>query len=304
MITLNDVLVIVPELYLTAAACLVLLFDVFIRDDQRDLTHWMAIVVTLLRVSSAMSSTSLRKSCTACHTLRGSFPNPNRTQIGLNKSLPQQVSIGAAGTAELRFEGRAYHRLRAQLGGTFQASRDQGGMRAAPAVRRQRPRPAHPTAVAFDEEQAGGHGPIAVVSEIVAETRRAHRRGDPREPVARFGKDFAEHSSEGVGLAFADASDIQIRFRDDQRARAPQEKRVTMMQLEAAFGEPASDRFRLRTRADVEAEPFDFHGAEEIDDLINHFLAGRLFDPQSVNAISPQGRAVRRDRDHGAAHPE
>ncbi len=43
MISLNDLLVLVPELFLTAAACLVLLFDVFIKDDQRDATHWMAI---------------------------------------------------------------------------------------------------------------------------------------------------------------------------------------------------------------------------------------------------------------------
>jgi NADH-quinone oxidoreductase subunit N len=50
MITLNDVLVIVPELYLTAAACLVLLFDVFIREDQRDLTHWMAVVVMAVAI--------------------------------------------------------------------------------------------------------------------------------------------------------------------------------------------------------------------------------------------------------------
>ncbi|MGH8216755.1 MAG: NADH-quinone oxidoreductase subunit N, partial [Rhodanobacteraceae bacterium] len=50
MITLNDLLVIVPEMYLTAAACLVLLFDVFIRDDQRDLTHWMAIVVMAVAI--------------------------------------------------------------------------------------------------------------------------------------------------------------------------------------------------------------------------------------------------------------
>lgn len=45
MITLNDLLVMLPELYLAAAACLVLLFDVFIKDDQRDATHWLAIIV-------------------------------------------------------------------------------------------------------------------------------------------------------------------------------------------------------------------------------------------------------------------
>ena len=50
MISLNDLLVIVPELFLTAAACLVLLFDVFIKDDQRDATHWMAILIMLVTI--------------------------------------------------------------------------------------------------------------------------------------------------------------------------------------------------------------------------------------------------------------
>jgi NADH-quinone oxidoreductase subunit N len=50
MISVNDLLVILPELYLTAAACLVLLFDVFIKDDQRDATHWVAIIVLLVGI--------------------------------------------------------------------------------------------------------------------------------------------------------------------------------------------------------------------------------------------------------------
>ncbi|MBS0381454.1 MAG: NADH-quinone oxidoreductase subunit NuoN [Proteobacteria bacterium] len=50
MITINDLLVMLPELYLTAAACLVLLFDVFIRDEQRDATHWVAIIVMLVGI--------------------------------------------------------------------------------------------------------------------------------------------------------------------------------------------------------------------------------------------------------------
>ena len=50
MISLNDLLVLVPELFLTAAACLVLLFDVFIKDDQRDATHWMAILIMLVTI--------------------------------------------------------------------------------------------------------------------------------------------------------------------------------------------------------------------------------------------------------------
>jgi NADH-quinone oxidoreductase subunit N len=50
MISVNDLLVILPELYLTAAACLVLLFDVFIKDDQRDATHWLAVIVLLVGI--------------------------------------------------------------------------------------------------------------------------------------------------------------------------------------------------------------------------------------------------------------
>ncbi len=55
MISINDVLVLVPELYLTAAACLVLLFDVFIRDEQRDATHWVAIIVMLVGIYLVIS---------------------------------------------------------------------------------------------------------------------------------------------------------------------------------------------------------------------------------------------------------
>jgi NADH-quinone oxidoreductase subunit N len=48
MMSFNDLLVMLPELYLTAAACLVLLFDVFINDEQRDATHWVSIIVLLV----------------------------------------------------------------------------------------------------------------------------------------------------------------------------------------------------------------------------------------------------------------
>ncbi|MGH8182716.1 MAG: NADH-quinone oxidoreductase subunit NuoN [Rhodanobacteraceae bacterium] len=50
MFSLNDLLVILPELYLTAAACLVLLFDVFLDDEHRDATHWVAIAVMLVAI--------------------------------------------------------------------------------------------------------------------------------------------------------------------------------------------------------------------------------------------------------------
>ena len=50
MMSLNDLLVILPELYLTAAACLVLLFDAFIGDEQRDATHWVSLIVVLVAI--------------------------------------------------------------------------------------------------------------------------------------------------------------------------------------------------------------------------------------------------------------
>lgn len=50
MISLNDLLVMVPEMYLAAAACLVLLFDVFIKASQRDATHWMACAVVAVAI--------------------------------------------------------------------------------------------------------------------------------------------------------------------------------------------------------------------------------------------------------------
>lgn len=50
MFTLNDLLVMLPEIYLTGAACVLLLVDVFLRDDQRDATHWMAITVLIVAI--------------------------------------------------------------------------------------------------------------------------------------------------------------------------------------------------------------------------------------------------------------
>jgi NADH-quinone oxidoreductase subunit N len=50
MISLNDLLVMLPELYLTVFACFVLLLDVFINDDQRDTTHWVALIVVVVAI--------------------------------------------------------------------------------------------------------------------------------------------------------------------------------------------------------------------------------------------------------------
>ena len=48
MWSMNDLLVMLPELYLTAAACLLLLVDAFLNDEQRDGTHWMALLVLIV----------------------------------------------------------------------------------------------------------------------------------------------------------------------------------------------------------------------------------------------------------------
>ncbi len=48
MLSWNDILVLLPEIYLVAAICVLLLLDVFLRPDQRNLTHWLAIGITVV----------------------------------------------------------------------------------------------------------------------------------------------------------------------------------------------------------------------------------------------------------------
>lgn len=48
MFQLNDLLVMMPEIYLTVAACVLLLVDAFLPDEQRDATHWLAILVVVV----------------------------------------------------------------------------------------------------------------------------------------------------------------------------------------------------------------------------------------------------------------
>lgn len=50
MPTFNDVLILLPEFYLVAAACLMLLLDAFMKAEQRPLLHWIAIVVLLVAI--------------------------------------------------------------------------------------------------------------------------------------------------------------------------------------------------------------------------------------------------------------
>ena len=47
MPTLNDILIMLPEFYLVAAACLLLLLDAFMKPEQRPVLHWLSIAVLL-----------------------------------------------------------------------------------------------------------------------------------------------------------------------------------------------------------------------------------------------------------------
>ena len=48
MPTLNDILIMLPEFYLVAATCLLLLLDAFMKRAQRPLLHWLALGVLLI----------------------------------------------------------------------------------------------------------------------------------------------------------------------------------------------------------------------------------------------------------------
>ncbi|MGH8213874.1 MAG: NADH-quinone oxidoreductase subunit NuoN [Rhodanobacteraceae bacterium] len=50
MFSMNDLLVMLPEIYMTGAACLLLLVDAFLRDEQHGATHWMAVLVLLVGI--------------------------------------------------------------------------------------------------------------------------------------------------------------------------------------------------------------------------------------------------------------
>jgi NADH-quinone oxidoreductase subunit N len=47
---LNDILIMLPEFYLVAAACLLLLLDAFMKPEQRPVLHWLSIAVLLIAV--------------------------------------------------------------------------------------------------------------------------------------------------------------------------------------------------------------------------------------------------------------
>jgi NADH-quinone oxidoreductase subunit N len=50
MPTFNDILILLPEFYLVAAACLLLLLDAFMKPEQRPLLHWLSIAVLLVGI--------------------------------------------------------------------------------------------------------------------------------------------------------------------------------------------------------------------------------------------------------------
>ena len=50
MLNLNDILILLPEFYLVAAACLLLLLDAFMKPEQRPMLHWLSIAVLLVGI--------------------------------------------------------------------------------------------------------------------------------------------------------------------------------------------------------------------------------------------------------------
>ncbi|AIF47754.1 NADH-quinone oxidoreductase subunit NuoN [Dyella japonica] len=50
MPNINDILILLPEFYLVAAACLLLLLDAFMKPEQRPMLHWLSIAVLLVAI--------------------------------------------------------------------------------------------------------------------------------------------------------------------------------------------------------------------------------------------------------------
>jgi NADH-quinone oxidoreductase subunit N len=50
MPNLNDILIMLPEFYLVAAACLLLLLDAFMKPEQRPMLHWLSIIVLVVAI--------------------------------------------------------------------------------------------------------------------------------------------------------------------------------------------------------------------------------------------------------------
>ncbi|HEY0197729.1 MAG TPA: NADH-quinone oxidoreductase subunit NuoN [Rhodanobacter sp.] len=50
MPNLNDILIMLPEFYLVAAACLLLLLDAFMKPEQRSVLHWLSIIVLVVAI--------------------------------------------------------------------------------------------------------------------------------------------------------------------------------------------------------------------------------------------------------------
>ncbi len=48
MLSWNDILVLLPEIYLVVAVCVLLLLDAWLKPEQRDITHWLAIGITIV----------------------------------------------------------------------------------------------------------------------------------------------------------------------------------------------------------------------------------------------------------------
>ena len=45
---INDILILLPEAYLTVAACVLLMLDAFLKPGQKGAVHWLSVLVLLV----------------------------------------------------------------------------------------------------------------------------------------------------------------------------------------------------------------------------------------------------------------
>src|SRR6185312_3111444 len=107
MPTLNDILILLPEFYLVAAACLLLLLDAFMKSAQRPLLHWISIAVLLVAIYLVIAGQPDR----AVTAFGGMFVRDDVAEI---------IKVFALGTTAMIFVyARPYLIDRKLLGGEF-----------------------------------------------------------------------------------------------------------------------------------------------------------------------------------------
>ena len=106
MPTFNDILILLPEFYLVAAACLLLLLDAFIRPEQRPMLHWLSIAVLLV----------------AIYLVIAGQPEPAATAFGgmfVRDGVAEILKVFALGTTAMIFVYARPYLLDRKLGGEF-----------------------------------------------------------------------------------------------------------------------------------------------------------------------------------------